>query len=129
MHRDEVIRNIAESPTQTQQMGWGSLTWLVNGTLMPGAEQTFGVVTIAPGKANPLHLHPNCEELLYVLSGECHHTLGDEVFHLTAGTIIRIPQGTPHRARCISQEPLVVVVSFSAPDRQTVNIDEGSENA
>jgi quercetin dioxygenase-like cupin family protein len=129
MHRDDVVRTIAEPPTHAQQMSWGSLTWLVNSALMPGAQQTFGVVTIAPGKANPLHLHPNCEELLYVLSGECHHTLGDEVFHLTPGTVIRIPQGTSHQARCISQQPLMVVVSFSSPDRQTVNINEGGEIA
>ncbi len=129
MHKDEVISGIAEPAVHAEHTSWGSLTWLVNGELMPGARQTFGVVTIAPGKANPLHLHPNCEEVLYVLSGECSHTLGDETFHLAPGGLIRIPQGMPHQARCVSQEPLVVVVSFSSPDRQTIAIADGSESA
>ena len=92
---------------------------------MSGAEQTFGVVTIYPGKRNPLHAHPNCEELLYVISGTCEHKLGDDLFQLTPGSIIRIPRGTPHWARCISTEPLVAVISFSSPDRHTENLEDG----
>ncbi len=102
---------------------------------MPGAEQTLGVVTIHPGKRNPFHSHPNREELLYVVSGEGEHKLGDEVFHLTPGAVIHIPRGV-RRAACgvrdvddrarraavgegTSVEPLVAVVSFSSPDRRT----------
>jgi len=92
---------------------------------MPGAEQTFGVVTIAPGKRNPLHAHPNCEELLYVLSGECSHKLGEELYELSPGIVIRIPRGVKHWARCTSAEPLVAVISFSTPDRQTDTFEEG----
>lgn len=95
---------------------------------MPGTEQTLGVVTIYPGKRNALHAHPNCEELLYVLSGECDHKLGDEMFHLTPGSVICIPRGVPHWARCTSTEALVAVISFSSPDRQTDTL-EGDERA
>lgn len=125
MNRQDVIRSTAET---SQQMSWGHLSWLVGATQMPGAEQTLGVVTIYPGKRNPLHAHPNCEELLYVVSGECDHKLGDDLFHLTPGSVIRIPRGVPHWARCTSTEELVAVVSFSAPDRRTENL-EGEELA
>lgn len=90
---------------------------------MPGAEQTFGVVTIQPGPRNPLHLHPNCEEFLYVISGECDHLLGEEMFHLAPGSVIRIPRGIKHWAKCTSAEPLVAVISFSAPDRQALSLE------
>jgi len=112
-----------------QNMSWGNLAWLVGAAQMPGAEQTLGVVTILPGKRNPLHAHPNCEELLYVISGECDHKLGDELFHLTPGSVIRIPRATPHWAFCTSSEPLLVVVSFSSPDRRTDTLEESSEIA
>jgi quercetin dioxygenase-like cupin family protein len=95
---------------------------------MPGVEQTFGVVTIYPRKRNPLHMHPNCEELLYVVSGECDHKLGDEIAHLTSGMVICIPRGILHWARCTSTEPLVVIVSFSSSDRRTDSL-EGDERA
>ncbi|MCX6926938.1 MAG: hypothetical protein NT154_27580, partial [Verrucomicrobia bacterium] len=28
-----------------------------------------GLATILPGKSNPMHYHPNCGEVLYVISG------------------------------------------------------------
>jgi quercetin dioxygenase-like cupin family protein len=97
---------------------WGKIAWLVGAEEMPGAEQTFGVVTIAHGQRNPLHAHPNCEELLYVVSGECEHKLEDDMYHLKPGDVIRIPRGAKHWARCTSDRELVAVICFSSPDRQ-----------
>jgi quercetin dioxygenase-like cupin family protein len=109
------------------EQDWGRLVWLVGQTETPGAEQTFGLVTIHPGKRNPLHSHPNCEELLYVLSGECEHLLGEETVRLRPGDVIRIPRGVRHWARATGGEPLVAVISFSAPDRVAVNHEDGGE--
>lgn len=100
---------------------WGHLTWLVGANEMPGSEQTFGLVTIYPGERNPLHSHPNCEELLYVVSGECEHLLGEETYRLGAGSVIRIPRGIKHWARCISDEPLTAVIAFSSAYRVAEN--------
>ena len=124
---DVVVRGI--DTAEATIMSWGAVRWLVGEQQMPGAEQTLGVVTIVPGQRNPRHLHPNCEELLYVLAGECEHKLGDAMFHLSPGMVIRIPRGVAHWARCTSAEPLVAVISFSAPDRRTENLDEDGEIA
>jgi quercetin dioxygenase-like cupin family protein len=124
------IQDLIKQATQgnTRYVSWGHLSWLVNAQDVPGTEQTLGVVTIYPGKRNPLHAHPNCEELLYVVSGECEHILGDQLARLMPGMVICIPRGVPHWARCISPEPLIVLVSFSSPDRQTEQF-EGDELA
>ena len=119
--RDGVVTGTADQ--EAIRAAWGEIRWLVGTELMPGAEQTFGVVTIYPDKRNPLHAHPNCEELLYVLTGECDHKLGDDLFHLRPGSVIRIPRGVPHWAHCTSAEPLVAVISFSAPDRRTDTLE------
>lgn len=126
MNTHDKVRKIIDEPVQ--HLSWGHLSWLIGAKQMPGAEQTMGVVTIYPGKRNALHKHPNCEELLYVVSGECDHKLGDEIFHLTPGSVICIPRGVPHWARCTSAEALVAVISFSSPDRQTDTL-EGDETA
>lgn len=126
MSTNDLIRQATEE--NTQHLSWGHIAWLIGAKQMPGAEQTLGVVTIYPEKRNPLHAHPNCEELLYVVSGECDHKLADELFHLTPGMVICIPRGTPHWARCTSEEPLVAVISFSSPDRRTDSL-EGDEIA
>jgi quercetin dioxygenase-like cupin family protein len=121
MNTEAVVRRVGE--VAPVELGWGRLVWLIGEELTPGAEQTLGVVTIAPGQRNPLHMHPNCEELLYVMEGEADHKLGDEMFHLTAGDVIRIPRGVPHWARATADGPLVALISFSAPDRQTENLE------
>lgn len=126
MSVDSTVRSIDDQEKAT--MSWGTISWLVGAKEMPGAEQTFGIVTIHPNQRNPLHTHPNCEELLYVISGKCDHKLGDEMYHLTPGSVIRIPRGVKHWARCTSEEPLVAAISFSDPDRQTES-HEGDEIA
>jgi quercetin dioxygenase-like cupin family protein len=123
---NDVIREVTEE--NTVHLPWGHISWLVGAKQIAGAEQTLGVVTIEPGKRNPLHAHPNCEELLYVMSGECDHRLGDEIYHLTPGMVICIPRGIAHWARCTSSESLVAVISFSSPERRTDTF-EGDEIA
>jgi quercetin dioxygenase-like cupin family protein len=117
---DDAVRRFHD--VEPLRMPWGELRWLASSEVMPGALQTFGVVTINPGHANPLHMHPNCEELLYVLHGRCSHRLGDDEVELGPGELIHIPAETPHHARCTSDEPLVAVISFSSPLRETVSL-------
>src|SRR5699024_9888411 len=124
---DGIVQSVDE--TAPVKPGWGTLVWLIGEEQTPGAEQTFGVVTIQPGKRNPLHEHPNCEELLYVLEGEADHKLGDEMFQIRAGDVIRIPRGTPHWAQTKGETPLVAVISFSAPDRKTKNLEAADDLA
>ncbi|HEX6971438.1 MAG TPA: cupin domain-containing protein, partial [Limnochordia bacterium] len=112
------IRN-AEKPADLAY-DWGEIRWLCNGKIDPDAQMTFGVVHIEPGKSNPRHYHPNCEEYIFVLSGECDHSLGDETVHLSAGDMLRIPQGVMHHAVNTGRERVRMVIVYSSPDRQTV---------
>ena len=103
---------------------WGAITWLCNREVAPETAMTFGLVEILPGRKNALHYHPNCEELLYVLSGECDHSLDGEVYHLEAGSLIRIPQGARHDAVNRGSEPVRCVIAYSSGDRQTIVVEE-----
>src|SRR5690554_8187613 len=98
----EFVRSIETN--EAVELSWGRLNWLIGSEQTPGAEQTFGICTIHPGKRNPMHSHPNCEELLYVVSGECDHLLGEEITHLKAGSVIRIPQGVKQIGRASCRE-------------------------
>ena len=103
---------------------WGAITWLCSQELDPESQMTFGLVRILPGQKNALHYHPNCEEHLYVLSGECDHSLDGEVYPLTPGSLIRIPQGARHHAVNYGTEPVCCVIVYSSSDRQTVIVEE-----
>jgi quercetin dioxygenase-like cupin family protein len=117
-----VSRRQAGEPVAT---GWGELNWKITGKAMPGAEMTFGTCLIHPGERNPLHSHPNCEELLYVVSGSCEHRLGDDTVHLAAGDVIRIPRNVPHWARALGDEPVFALIVFSTGARQAVDLEGG----
>lgn len=103
--------------------GWGELNWKITGNAMPSAEMTFGTCLIKPGERNPLHAHPNCEELLYVVSGACEHRLGEETVHLNAGDVIRIPRNVPHWARALGDEPVFALIVFSSGERQAIGLE------
>jgi len=106
---------------------WGAIRWLCSRRLCPGAQQTLGEVYINPGARNALHSHPNCEELLYVISGECDHSLDGQVVHLTAGDMIRVPAGARHHAENTGWEPVRMLISFSSPDRETDSREDAAE--
>src|SRR6476661_3045 len=71
----ELLTNVTDSAALPEEaFEWGSLKWLCNGKICPGAAQTIGICHIRPGQRNPVHYHPNCEEVLYMLSGEGEHS-------------------------------------------------------
>jgi len=102
---------------------WGRLEWIVSGELGNSGTMTFGRCIIKPGMANPRHLHPNCDEILHVVSGEIEHSLGTEVFPMRAGDTISIPTGVPHNARATGSEEAVMVIVFSSADRQALTLE------
>ena len=112
------------SETTAEEFPWGTLNWLMGQAIDPDAKQTFGMAVIQPGQQNPPHYHPNCEEILYVVSGTCEHTYGDDSYHLKPGDSIRVPAGVIHHAINNGDEPLRAVISFSSGDRQTVFLEE-----
>lgn len=125
--RHDHVRSTKEQPTLDQP--WGSLVWLAGREHLAGSEQTFGVVKINPGERNPLHSHPNCEELLYVISGSCEHKVGEELHNLGPGEMVCIPRGVRHWARATSAEPLLAVISFSSADRMYVSHENEAGDA
>ena len=113
--------------TQEVKYPWGWIRWLMNSKLDSGAAQTFGIVEIQGRGRNTLHKHPNCEELLYVLSGTAMHVIGDQKVPIKKGDLIRVPPNTPHMAIVTSSEPLRAVISYSSGDRQVVDLGPGKE--
>jgi quercetin dioxygenase-like cupin family protein len=99
---------------------WGRLEWMVSGAIGNSDTMTVGRCTIDPGQQNPPHYHPNCDEVLHVVSGTIDHRLGDEQLPMSAGDTISIPAGTVHNARNVGSEPAILMIAFSTPDREVV---------
>jgi mannose-6-phosphate isomerase-like protein (cupin superfamily) len=106
---------------------WGEIRWMMNSRIDAGSAQTFGIVQINAGQKNAPHSHPNCEEILYVLSGSCEHVIGDKKVTLHAGDLIRVPVGVRHQATVLGNQPLRAVISYSSGDRQVTNYGPAKE--
>jgi mannose-6-phosphate isomerase-like protein (cupin superfamily) len=74
-------------------------------------------VVVAPGSANPPHLHRTYDEALYVLEGEVTLLVGDRSVTALAGTFGFAPRGTPHAVQNPGPVPArVLTVTVPADD-------------
>jgi mannose-6-phosphate isomerase-like protein (cupin superfamily) len=116
------VTDAADLPVEKSP--WGTLQWVCNAKLSPGEAQTVGLAQVYPGKTNVLHYHPNCEEVLHVISGRGVQSVDGRAIELKAGMTVRIPAGAKHNLANPGIEPLLTLISFSAGDRQTVFLDD-----
>ncbi len=106
------------------EMAFGRVHWAVRDGDPPGAETTVGLAIFDAGKGNVEHIHPNCEEIVYVMEGEVEHTLGAQSVKLRAGDLIVVPRNVPHRLFNTSGATVRTYIVFSSPDRQFVPTSE-----
>jgi len=117
----QVRRKVGDGAEATD---FGTLQWVVREGDPAGAETTIGLATFSAGKSNVQHIHPNCEEVVYVLDGQVEHTLGAQSTVLQAGDLIVVPRGVPHRLLNRSLDDVRAYIVFSSPDRQFVPVED-----
>jgi oxalate decarboxylase/phosphoglucose isomerase-like protein (cupin superfamily) len=116
-------RRPAEVPTRV--LDWGTIKWLVSPDLDAGACLTTGEVIVYPGKGHAPHLHPNDQEVIYVISGEGVQTVGEgtPAFPIKAGDAVYIPANTLHSTFNTTWQPLRLVVIYT-PGGAEKQVDE-----
>jgi quercetin dioxygenase-like cupin family protein/type 1 glutamine amidotransferase len=113
-----VVLPRAEALTEPQP--WGKLEWFASRALGNSTSMTTGLATISVGKSNPVHRHPNCDEVLHVIQGHIMHRVGEQEYEMWAGDTVTIPEGTLHSARNMGTEDALLSISFSTPDRISI---------
>ncbi|MCX4399203.1 cupin domain-containing protein [Streptomyces sp. NBC_00053] len=63
----------------------------------------------------PQHRHAQHDEGFYILSGTVRFTVGDEDHDAAAGTLVMVPPGTPHTFANLTDQPAVMLSTFT-PD-------------
>jgi mannose-6-phosphate isomerase-like protein (cupin superfamily) len=75
-----------------------------------------GEITIAPRTGGPpQHRHARHDEGFYVVSGTARFTVGEKTYDAPAGTLVMVPPGAPHTFANVSDEPVVLLNTFT-PD-------------
>jgi quercetin dioxygenase-like cupin family protein len=59
--------------------------------------------------------HAQHDEGFYVISGSVRFTVGEEEHDATAGTLVMVPPGAPHTFANVTDEPAVMLSTFT-PD-------------
>jgi mannose-6-phosphate isomerase-like protein (cupin superfamily) len=76
----------------------------------------IGEITIAPHtQGPPQHRHGRHDEGFYVVSGTARFTVGSTTYDAPAGTLAMIPPGAPHTFANPTDEPVVLLNTFT-PD-------------
>ncbi|MEV8127767.1 cupin domain-containing protein [Streptomyces sp. NPDC085944] len=63
----------------------------------------------------PQHRHAQHDEGFYVLSGTVRFTVGNDDYDASAGTLVMVPPGTPHTFANPTDQPAVMLSTFT-PD-------------
>jgi len=103
-----------------EEQPWGELEWFASRAIGNSAHVTVGQATIKPGQSNPPHWHPNCDEVLHLISGRIMNRMGDKEFEMKAGDTVVIPEGVVHNARNIGTENAVLIISYNSADRVAI---------
>jgi quercetin dioxygenase-like cupin family protein len=76
----------------------------------------IGEITIAPHTSGPpQHRHAQHDEGFYVAAGTARFTVGETSYDAPAGTLVMVPPGAPHTFANVSDEPAVLLNTFT-PD-------------
>src|SRR5579885_3777987 len=73
------------------------LRWLVNGGGIPATHASLCIIRVQPGETvRPAHSHPECEEVIYIVSGTGRVMIDGSVNRVGPGTAVVFPQGAVH---------------------------------
>lgn len=115
------IQFLSRETTDRTPLEWGELTWFASRELGNCNTMTTGRCLLRPGASNPRHLHPNCSELLTVISGRIRHTLGpNETVEMGPDDTVCIPPKVWHNATNIGDTDAVLFIAFDSADRETI---------
>ncbi|MDN3495505.1 cupin domain-containing protein [Planococcus sp. APC 4015] len=110
----------ASADVRVEPQPWGRLEWMVSGAQGNSDTLTIGKCFILPGQSNPVHHHPNCDEVLHVLKGLIRHRVGDEYVEMAPGDTISIPMGSVHNAENIGEDTCELLICFDTASREVV---------
>jgi mannose-6-phosphate isomerase-like protein (cupin superfamily) len=107
-------QHISESPANRR--GNGQVSYLL---LAPGQfgsrHLSVTYVECAPGSRQPLHEHPDSEQVYVIVAGRGRMTVGEEEQDVAAGTMVLVPPGAAHAIVNPGPEALVYVSATSPP--------------
>ena len=116
---------IYKNQVDTLKFDWGKINILSDDQTTGAKHFSFGVVESKPGSGHESHNHPDAEEIIYLVSGECELMLDDQPpVMIKPGASIFIPPGVNHYTANVGNEPMISLIVYSplGPEKALRNI-------
>jgi uncharacterized cupin superfamily protein len=90
---------------------------LINGKTVGARSISLRITDVLPGQTcKPGHIHTECEEVIFILSGQGEIKIGEKVYPMKAGDAVYLPTGLGHLIRNTGEETMRMSCSFSSAD-------------
>lgn len=90
---------------------------LINAQTAGTRNISLRITDVLPGETcTPAHIHTECEEVIFILSGKGEIKIGNELFPMEPGDAIYLPTGVAHIMRNTGKEIMRMACSFSSAD-------------
>ena len=83
--------------------------------LFETSDMHFNVYCIAPRQENPLHRHPNSDEILFFVEGSGECVCGEETYPVKPGDLVFVPKDVPHSIRNTHEAENMVCILAQSP--------------
>ncbi len=118
-----MVTILSETDIEFENVAWGITKELVAPKSMGSKYLKVKITEYLPGYTHKLHVHPDQEEVIYVLSGKGKTRTPDGDKEIGPGSVIFVPAGDPHTTWNVSEtESLRVIVVKSPPEDTEIGI-------
>ena len=83
--------------------------------LFETSDMNFNIYCIRPGQQNPMHKHPNSDEILYFVEGIGECIVGDDTFQVKPGDVVLVPKNASHAILNMHESQNMVCVLAQSP--------------
>ena len=105
---------VYDKDVETLKFDWGKINMLSRAGVTGAEHFSFGVAQSLPGVGHSKHNHPDAEEVIYILSGEGEHVMGDQPpVKIKPGACIYVPAGEYHSTANIGKKPLISIIAYA----------------
>jgi mannose-6-phosphate isomerase-like protein (cupin superfamily) len=73
------------------------------------------VMSVNPGEDIGMEIHPNEDQVLYLVSGKGKVFLNGDEFDFNSGDAVLVPAGAKHNFTTVGEEPMKIITTYSPP--------------
>jgi mannose-6-phosphate isomerase-like protein (cupin superfamily) len=106
-----------------EEFSWGTMRWLATAENGGTRGTSVARLEIRAGRRNELHAHPNCEEVLLLISGSVEHEVGGGTVDHSIGECVVVPAGVSHRSVNVGSVGAELVVVYGSGAREYVSCE------